>query len=243
MRDAMKDQRRGPHRPANRLPEETEQRIKFVAQRSPTLSSYQVSESLAPESPNPRTVQRVRKRFRLPRLKKRNTTSFKAHRFTDGEKQLIRKTIESKLYLGPYRLAWDLQNQYGLRISPSTVRRLKRAILRERHPPPAPSAWRFYERHHPHSLWHGDFFEKVTLTDEARTAYQLTLMDDYSRAYVYCDLLREPALNDTIRATIAAMRQYRTIRRACSSTTAHSSRVISSPPSAPTSGSDLSTRR
>jgi transposase InsO family protein len=76
---------------------------------------------------------------------------------------------------------------------------------------PAPQAWRFYERHHPHSLWHGDFFEKVTLTDEDRTAYQLTLQDDYSRAYVYCDLLREPTVNDTIQALITAMRQYQTI--------------------------------
>jgi putative transposase len=211
MRDAVKDRRRGPHRPANRLPEEKEQRIKVLSQRSPTLSSYQVSASLAPDSPSPRTIQRVRQRLRLPRLRKRAAPSFKAHRFTDGEKHLIRKIVETKLYLGPYRLAWDLQNQYGMRISPSTVRRVKRAILRERHPPLALPVWRFYERKHPHSLWHGDFFEKVTLTDEDRTAYQLTLMDDYSRAYVYCDLLREPTQNDTIRAMIAAMRQYRTI--------------------------------
>src|SRR5215207_1562982 len=53
MQVAMKDQRRGPHRPANRLPEETERSIKVVAQGSPTLSAYQVSESLAPESPCP----------------------------------------------------------------------------------------------------------------------------------------------------------------------------------------------
>jgi transposase InsO family protein len=52
---------------------------------------------------------------------------------------------------------------------------------------------------------------KVTLTDEDRTAYQLTLLDDCSRAYVYCDRLRDPTLNDTIRALIAAMRQYQTI--------------------------------
>jgi transposase-like protein len=114
IRSAMKDKRRGPRHPANRLPEEKEQRIKVLSQRSPTLSSYQISESLAPGSPSPRTIQRVRKRLRLPRLKKRNAPSFKAHRFTDDEKQLIRKTIEVKLYLGPYRLAWDLQNQYGL---------------------------------------------------------------------------------------------------------------------------------
>ena len=39
-------------------------------------------------------------------------------------------------------------------------------------------------------------------------------MDDYSRAYVYCELLREPTLNDTIRAMIAAMRKYQTIPKA-----------------------------
>ena len=211
MRSAMKDRGSGPRHPSNRLPEEKEQRIKILSQRSPTLSSYQVSESLAPDSPSSRTIQRVRKRLRLPRLKKRNSPSFKAHRFTDDEKQLIERTVEAKLYLGPYRLAWDLQNQYGLQISPSTTRRVKRAILDKLHPRHAPALWRFYERKHPHSLWHGDFFEKVTLTDEDRTAYQLTLMDDYSRAYVYCDLLREPTQNDTIRAMIAAMRQYQTI--------------------------------
>jgi transposase InsO family protein len=119
--------------------------------------------------------------------------------------------VESKLHLGPYRLAWDLQNQHRMRISPATIRRVKRAILDERDPRSAPVVRRFYERKHPHSLWHGDFFEKVTLTDEDRTAYQLTLLDDYSRAYVYCDLLRDPTLNDTIRALIAAMRQYQTI--------------------------------
>jgi transposase InsO family protein len=211
MLSAMKDQQRGPKHPSNRLPEEKEQIIKVLSQRNPTLSSYQVNKSLAPDSPSSRTIQRVRKRLRLPRLRKRKTPSFKAHRFTDEEKQLIRKTIEAKLYLGPYRLAWDLQNQYGLQISPSTLRRVKRTILLERHPPPVAPIWRFYERHHPHSLWHGDFFEKVTLTDEGRTAYQLTLLDDYSRAYVYCDLLREPTQNDTIKAMIAAMRKYQTI--------------------------------
>jgi hypothetical protein len=152
LRDAMKDQRRGPKRPSNRLPEEKEQPIKVLSQRRPTLSSYQVNKSLAPDAPSSRTIQRVRKRLRWPRLKKRKIPSFKAHRCTDDEKQLIRKTIEAKLYLGPYRLAWDLQNRYGMRISPSTVRRVKRVILDERHPPPAPPVWRFYERHHPHSL-------------------------------------------------------------------------------------------
>jgi transposase InsO family protein len=213
MREGLKDRRRGPRRPSNRLPEQGERRIESVARRSSTLSSYQISESLAPDSPSPRTVQRVRQRLLLPRLKKRDTPSFKAHRFSNSEKQFIRRAVEAKLHLGPHRLAWDLQNQYGMRVSPSTIRRVKRAVLRERHPAPTLPVWRFYERKHPHSLWHGDFFEKVTLTDEGKTAYQLTLMDDYSRAYVYCDLLREPTQLDTARALIAAMRQYRTIPR------------------------------
>jgi transposase len=211
IREALKDKRRGPRHPPNRLPAEKEQAIRSVCERHPTLSSYQVREQLGADTTTPRTIQRVRARLHLPRLNKRPAPSFKAHRFTDNEKRLIRKTSEAKLHLGPYRLAWDLQNLHGLNISPSTIRRNKRAILSERHPRPAPVAWRFYERHHPHRLWHGDFFEKVTLTDEDRTAYQLTLMDDYSRAYAFCDLLRDPSMNDTIRAMIAAMRQYQTI--------------------------------
>lgn len=159
MRSALKDNPRGPRLPSNRFAPEMEQRIKILSQRGPTLSSYQLSESLAPDSPNPRTVQRVRKRLRLPRLRKRRTPSFKARRFSSDERQIIRRTVEAKLYLGSYRLAWDLQNLYRLPISPSTVRRVKRAILRERHLPPAPAVWRFYERQHPHSLWHGDFEE------------------------------------------------------------------------------------
>lgn len=211
MHEALNDEKRGPRTPHNKLSADQEEAIRHVCERHPTLSSYEVRDQLHADALSARTVQRVRNRLNLPRLTKRDTPAFRAHRFTDDERQIIRKTVASKLYLGPYRLAWDVQNQHGLQISPSTTRRVKRAILDERYPRPAPAVWRFYERKHPHSLWHGDFFEKVTLTDEDRTAYQLTLMDDYSRAYVYCALLREPTLNDTIRAMIAAMRQYQTI--------------------------------
>ena len=44
LRDVMKDQRRGPKRPSNRLPEEKEQRVKVLSQRSPTLSSYNAAQ-------------------------------------------------------------------------------------------------------------------------------------------------------------------------------------------------------
>lgn len=213
MRESLKDEKRGPKSPHNKLEAKQEDAIRIVCARYSTLSSYEVKDRLS-DSPSPRTIQRVRKRLKLPRLKKRAAPSFKAHRFTDDEKKLIQETVTAKLHLGPYRIAWDLQNQDELSVSPSTTRRVKRAILAEINPRPALPAWRFYERHHPHSLWHGDFFEKVTLTDEDRTAYQLTLLDDYSRAYVYCDLLREPTLNDTVRAMIATMRKYQIIPQA-----------------------------
>ena len=74
--------------------------------------------------------------------------------------------------------------------------------------------WQFNERHHPHSLWHGNFLEKVPLTDLDRTAYQLTLLDDYSRGYVFCDLFLDPDMRTTVRALIAAMRQWRVVLKA-----------------------------
>lgn len=63
-------------------------------------------------------------------------------------------------------------------------------------------------------MWHGDLLEKITLTDENRTAYQLTWLDDYSRTYVFCDLFREVTVNTTIQSLITAMRTYWTIPRA-----------------------------
>ena len=211
MYEALKDKRCGPRHPHNHLASAKEAAIRTVCERHPTLSSYQVKERLGSTTPTARTIQRVRKRLSLPRLKKRRTPAYKAHRFPTGQKRMIRMQIKEKLYLGPYRLAWDIQNQHHLSISPSTVKRVKQKILEEMTPQPATPVWQFYERKHPPSLWHGDFFEKVTLTNEDRTAYQLTLLDDYSRAYVYCDLLREPTLNDTIQAMITAMRKYQTI--------------------------------
>jgi transposase InsO family protein len=94
---------------------------------------------------------------------------------------------------------------------PSTIKRLKRKIHEAMYPPLPPPVWRFYERHHPHSLWHGDFLEKVILTNLDCTAYQLMLMDDYSRGYVFCDLFLDPDMRTTVRAIITAMRQWRVV--------------------------------
>src|SRR5262249_59301426 len=72
-----------------------------------------------------------------------------------------RRFIELKPWLVPERLAWDLRNVTQLQISPATVKRMKHAMQQEQTPPTPSPRWRFYERHHPHSLWHGDCLEKV----------------------------------------------------------------------------------
>jgi transposase InsO family protein len=208
------DQPRGPKRPHNHLDAEREQQVVALCQRSPTLSSYQVGHRLGPDAPNPRTIQRVRKRNDLARLPKRTPPSAPARQVSLYATTRAQTIIHEKRYLGPERIAWDLQNGEHLQISPSTVKRLKKKIHVAMHPAPPLPIWRFYERHHPHSLWHGDFMEKVTLTDLDQTAYQLTLMDDYSRGYVFCDLFLNPDMRTTIRALITAMRQWRVIPKA-----------------------------
>jgi hypothetical protein len=199
LHQALDDQPRGPKWPHNRLDPAREQLIARLCQRHPTWSSYQVSRGLGAGAPTPRTIQRVRRRLGLPRLPKRSSSRGGARRLSS---------------LGPERLAWDLQHRWGMVISPSTMKRFKRTLLQEPIPPAAPIVWRFYEHHHPHSLWHGDYLEKVTLTDLDRTAYQLTLMDDYSRGYVFCDLFLYPDVRTTIHALIAAMRQWQVIPKA-----------------------------
>lgn len=53
--------------------------------------------------------------------------------------------------------------------------------------------------------------EKVVLSESGKRAYHLALLDDYSRAYVFCDLTLNPTASFTIRALIAAMRQYQVL--------------------------------
>jgi hypothetical protein len=98
------------------------------------------------------------------------------------------------------------------------VKRLKHKLHEALHsappPPPAP-VWRFYERHHPHSLWHGDYMKKIKLADgSGQTAFQLTLQDDYSRGYVFCDLSLKDDLYTTVKGMIAAIRQWQVIPKA-----------------------------
>jgi hypothetical protein len=181
MREALSDRPRGPKRPHNRLAPHREESVVACCQRHPTLSSYQIHQRLGADAPSPRTIQRVRERHRMARVPKRAPPTGPCRRLPSAAKERAAQLIQEKWHLGPERIAWDLQNGEDLQISPSTIKRLKRQIHEAISPPPPSPVWRFYERHHPHSLWHGDFLEKVTLTDLDRTAYQLTLMDDYSR--------------------------------------------------------------
>jgi Integrase core domain len=211
MREALSDHPRGPRRPHNRLAPQREQRVMALYQRHSTLSSYQVCQRLWPDSPSPRTIQRVRERYSIARVPKRSAPAVPRRVVSTAAKERAAQMIQEKWHLGPGRIAWDLQNGEDLQISPSTIKRLKRKIHEAMSPPPSSPVWQFYERHHPHSLWHGDFLEKVTLTDLDRTAYQLTLMDDYSRDYVFCDLFIAPDMRTTVRALIAAMRQWEVV--------------------------------
>ncbi len=215
IRDALGDQPRGPKRPHNHVSEDVERKAVSLCELRPTFSSYRIVRQLGRDAPSPRTIQRIRKRHHLKRLRKRPRPLVSARKLSQKTDRLVRSLLHEKFYLGPDRLAWDLLNSKGIRVSPSTFKRRKKkwGELVKLFAPPAPK-WRFYERRHPHSLWHGDFLEKVTLSDTGQTAYQLALMDDYSRGYVFCDLFLNPDIRTTIRAIIAAMRQWKVIPKA-----------------------------
>jgi transposase InsO family protein len=217
MRAALKDHPRGPQHAHNRLEANQEQQVVALCQRHPTHSSYQVQKTLGADAPCARTIQRIRARHHMARLPKRAPPSAPARRIPEPVMKRARYLLKLRPHLGPERVVWDLHNGEQLKISTSTIKRLKRkmhAALHPAPPPPSPAVWRFYERHHPHSLWHGDFMDKITLTDTKESAHQLTLQDDYSRGYVFCDLALDHEQRTVIRALMAAMRQWQVIPNA-----------------------------
>lgn len=218
IRDALGDQPRGPKRPHNHVSDALEQKAVSLCELRPTFSFYRIVRHLDRNAPSPRTIQRIRKRHHLTRMTKRAKPLARARKLSQNADRQARALLCEKIWLGPDRLAWELWNTKKIRVSPSTFKRRKRKWLGLANffadaPPPAPT-WRFYERHHPHSLWHGDFLEKVTLSDIDQTAYHLAIMDDYSRGYVFCDLFLNPDIRTTIRAIIAAMRQWQVVPEA-----------------------------
>jgi transposase InsO family protein len=217
IREALQDHPRGPKQPANRISDAREQQVMVVCQRHPTHSSSQVRKTLGPDAPCARTIQRIRARHHMARLPKRAPPSASARRIPEPVLKRARYCLKLRPHLGPERVVWDLQNGEHLQISTSTIKRLKRKIHEARQsapPPPSPPVWRFYERRHPHSLWHGDFMDKITLTDIQQVAHQFTLQDDYSRGYVFCDLALDHDQRTVIRALMAAMRHWQVIPKA-----------------------------
>jgi len=211
LQGALTDHRPGAQCPANRLSPAQEQPLVELAQCHPTWSAAQIHAKAGSDAPSPRTIQRLRHRCALPRLPKRPAPCRPARRLTRKVKQEARCLIEVKPWLGPERLAWELQNVAQLQISPATIKRMKRAMQQAQTPPPPPPRWRFYARHHPHSLWHGDCMEKVFAQATGQQLYQLTLLDDYSRGYVFCDLFDHIDPRTTIAALCSAMRQWETV--------------------------------
>jgi transposase InsO family protein len=214
MEQALQDQSTGPKRPANRLLGEQERQVRTLCERYPTWSSYRIQRRLGEAAPHPRTIQRMRKRWGLPRVTRREPPRRQDRRLSRHEKQQARQAILNAPHLGARRLSWDLQNRDHLRVGHATITRLKQAIYAETHPPAPKPVWQFYERHHPHRLWHADYLEKVVLSDTGKRAYQLALLDNYSRAYVFCDLFLNQTIVNIVRALIAAMRTFQVIPRA-----------------------------
>lgn len=208
---ALTDHRPGPQCPHNRLSPEREQPLMELAQRHPTWSAAQIHAKAGQEAPSPRTIQRLRHRYELPRWPKRPAPCRPARRLTRQVKQEARQLIEAKPWLGPERLAWELRNVGQMQSSPATLKRMKHAMQQEQTPPTPSPKWRFYERHHPHSLWHGDCLEKVFAQATGRQLYQMTLLDDYSRGYVFWDLFDHIDPRTTMAALCAAMRQWQVI--------------------------------
>src|SRR5262252_1393717 len=73
LQGALTDHRPGPQCPANRLSPAEEAPLVELVQRHPTWSAAQIHTQAGPAAPSPRTIQRLRYRYALPRLPKRPT--------------------------------------------------------------------------------------------------------------------------------------------------------------------------
>ena len=161
---------------------------------------------------SPRTIQRIRKKHSLARLPKRAPVQSYAKRFLQDAKEKIKQVMATKNHLGALRLSWDIANMFKIPISASTVLRLRHAMA------PKPSIeiirWRFFERKHPHSLWHGDIMKFEQSPPWNPQLRQFTLLDDYSRAYIFCALTTHNTMCYTIQCLINAIRQWKIIPKA-----------------------------
>src|SRR2546428_7787937 len=137
-RATMSIHSRGSQSPANQLAPAQEQPLVELAQCHPTWSAAQLHAQAGSDAPSPRTIQRLRHRCALPRLPKRPVPCRPARRLTRKVKQEAHRLIEVKPWLGPERLAWELQHVAQLQISPATIKRMQRARQQAQTPPPPP---------------------------------------------------------------------------------------------------------
>jgi transposase len=100
LQGALTDYRSGPQCPANRLSPAQEHPLVELAQRHPTWSAAQIHAKAGPTAPSPRTIQRLRHRYALPRLPKRLAPCRPARRLTQRVKQEACQLIEAKPWLG-----------------------------------------------------------------------------------------------------------------------------------------------
>jgi transposase InsO family protein len=151
----------------------------------------------------------VRKRLSLPRLPKRTTPQSQAKRFTSKEKQQVKDYIQKNAHLGALRLSWDIVNILNISISASTVLRWRKEMKEIQKVEVV--HWQFYERKHPHSLWHGDFLKFEQRWNDLN---QITLQDDYSRGYIFCELTTVTTAHYVVQCLIRAMRQWKVVPKA-----------------------------
>lgn len=161
-------------------------------------------------APSPRTIQRIRKRNGFPRVPQPPAPQSVAKLFTKEEKSQVDDYLRSHNHLGALRLSWDITNILAIPISASTVfHRRWQVILNQ----VEVVSWRFYERKHPHSLWHGDCMNLYRSPD-GTYLNQLTILDDYSRGYLFCDLTDQATDLYTVQCLIRAMKRWEVIPKA-----------------------------
>ena len=119
---ALVEQRRGPRRSHNRIAADREAQVVTLCQRHPSWSSYAVHRRFGTEAPSPRTIQRIRARHGLVRFSKRAPAMRSRRKLSSEAHARIAALITEKPYLGPQRMAWDLQNSDQLTISTSIIK-------------------------------------------------------------------------------------------------------------------------
>src|SRR5262249_13536190 len=157
----------------------------------PTRNPYCVGDQLGSAAPSARTIHGGRKRNGIARLPKRAPPRTPARGIPERVGTRLRHILTRLPQLDPKRARRGVLDGEQLQMCDSAVNRHKRKMHDTHHRAPRalpPPAWRFYERHHPHSLWHADFMDKITLTDPKEQVHQLTLQDHYTRGYVFSDL-------------------------------------------------------